>query len=241
MANENVVHEEEYKGYTIKILPDDDGMSPVKEFDMAGKMVCWHNRYNLGHEQSRLSPPEWIVDFVVKNCKISDSQWDKYNNDEFLPSECWKIAEQQYIFLPLNLYDHSGISISTSSFVGRAQHAEWDSGQVGWIYISKENAVKEFGKKLYTKTVEKKAIDCLNAEVKTYDDYLTGNVYGYQVCDSDGEVLDSCWGFYPDHDDKTGWDYCLSEAKGQADWLVKEKQEEQNKSDQLLAIAQAHA
>ena len=42
------------------------------------------------------------------------------------------------------LYDHSGLAMSTESFSGRAPHAEWDSGQVGWIYVSKEDALKEF-------------------------------------------------------------------------------------------------
>ncbi len=45
--------------------------------------------------------------------------------------------------LPLYLYDHSGISISTGSFVGRAHHAEWDSGQVGYIYLDKKTAMEE--------------------------------------------------------------------------------------------------
>ena len=45
------------------------------------------------------------------------------------------IAEREDIaILPLFLYDHSVQSISTASFIGRAQHAEWDSGQVGYLH-----------------------------------------------------------------------------------------------------------
>jgi hypothetical protein len=36
----------------------------------------------------------------------------------------------------------------------------------------------------------------LIGEVKTYDDYLTGNVYGYKVIDEQGNEEDSCWGYY---------------------------------------------
>lgn len=36
--------------------------------------------------------------------------------------------------------DHSGLAMQTTSF-----NDPWDSGQVGWIYVSKEDALKEFG------------------------------------------------------------------------------------------------
>lgn len=45
--------------------------------------------------------------------------------------------------LPLYLYDHSGLAMSTGSFIGRAPHADWDSGQVGFIYMDKDTAMRE--------------------------------------------------------------------------------------------------
>ena len=44
------------------------------------------------------------------------------------------------ICLPLFLYDHSGITINTTGF-----SCPWDSGQVGFIYITKAKALKEWG------------------------------------------------------------------------------------------------
>jgi len=35
----------------------------------------------------------------------------------------------------------------------------------------------------------------LHGEVKTYNQYLTSDVYGYSI-DVDGEHKDSCWGFF---------------------------------------------
>lgn len=49
----------------------------------------------------------------------------------------------EFAVLSLYLYDHSGITLSTDSFIGRAQHAEWDSGQVGFIYMDKDTAIRE--------------------------------------------------------------------------------------------------
>ncbi len=50
-------------------------------------------------------------------------------------------SSKKIAILPLYLYDHSGISMSTGSFLGRAVHAEWDSGQVGYIYMDKDRAL----------------------------------------------------------------------------------------------------
>ena len=38
----------------------------------------------------------------------------------------------------------------------------------------------------------------LRGEVKVYDQYLQGDVYGYVIEDADGEEIDSSWGYYGD-------------------------------------------
>ena len=58
----------------------------------------------------------------------------------FLPLRVWHLSLIHIFYL----YDHSGLAMSTESFSGSAPHAECDSGQVGWIYVSKEYALKEF-------------------------------------------------------------------------------------------------
>lgn len=118
----------------------------------------------------------------VKDCLI-----DTMSNAELLA-----IASQKNIILPLNLYDHSGLSMSASSFIGRAQHAEWDSGQVGWIYATADSIRAEYGN-CSAESVEK-AKELLKSEVETYDYYLSGQCYGFRLYEN-GEEMDSCWGF----------------------------------------------
>jgi hypothetical protein len=232
MSSENVVHDEVYKGYKINIVSDDDADNP-RGWDNAGKMVCWHNRYELGDIQPKEDAADWL------RYQLSD----EYNSDWLDVADLWELMktfERKNLVLTLYLYDHSGISISTGSFIGRAQHAEWDSGRVGFIYISKEDAVKEWGKKNYTKNLEKRALKYLQGEVETYDDYLRGNVYGYEVCEydaefeEDGDIIDSCYGFYPDHDDRSGYKYCLDEAKSIVDWEVKEAEQKKWESAETV-------
>jgi len=80
----------------------------------------------------------------------------------------------------------------------------WDSGQVGFIYVSILDAGREWSD-LEGEALRERAGECLRSEVETYDQYLTGDVYGVVVEDANGEHLDSCWGFY-------GWDYAKQEA-----------------------------
>jgi len=100
--------------------------------------------------------------------------------------------------LPLYLYDHSGITMNTTGF-----SCPWDSGQVGAIYIPKVDAdewLKPDG------TYDMPAMEkILKAEVTEYDQFLTGDVWGYVIENDEGEEVESCWGFY-------GESYCESMA-----------------------------
>lgn len=119
------------------------------------------------------------------------------------PSEAMDVIERYYYILPLFLYDHSGLTISTGRF-----SCPWDSGQVGYIYVKRDVADKEIGG---DGTPEQNAYRYLESEVKEYDCLLTGDVYGFihEVSDADftdedtdeddeslWDEVDSCWGFF---------------------------------------------
>lgn len=186
--------------FNYRIEQDTDPQNPRTDFDQIGTMVCWHRRYNLGDEQPKQSIEEWLYD-------LADYKTDEYDLKEW-PSidQILKRIGKNHVILPLYLYDHSGITISTSPFSCR-----WDSGKVGFIFIDAETGRKNWGRNW-----RKKAEAMLEAEVEEYDQYLTGEVYGYVVeeieVDEEGneEVIDShydsCWGYY-------GHEYCENEAK----------------------------
>ena len=201
---------------TIKIFRDEYPTDP-REWDNLGTMVCWHRNYNLGDEQPTSDAYDFIVDLVYDFLSGSDqyeidsvSGWSDFS-PEMLPedtaSRIEKLLDEHYIILPLYLYDHSGITMNTSGF-----YCPWDSGQVGYIYASKEDVRKEWGWKYLTEKRIEKIRQILRTEVEIYDHYLTGRVFGYQVeCNMCGNELDSCWGFYGDNHEKSG---LLDEAKG---------------------------
>jgi hypothetical protein len=193
-------HEETYRGCTVRLEYDEDPLNPRKEYDNVGTMVCWHRRYNLGDEQPRGDPSDYLLDLARQAVS------DRYP-ELLLRANCERILAKHYVILDLYLYDHGGITISCSPF-----SCPWDSGRVGFIYCDLKKALHEWGVESKhhlgwdgpasygdgKRTVREAAADYLKGEVETYDAYLTGRVVGFVAEDPDGETIDSCWGFYPD-------------------------------------------
>lgn len=179
MKKENCILEKVIGDYCLRIFHDDCPDSP-REWDNIGTMVCFHNRYKLGDN--------------------TDYRKEDYNSWGELKQGIIE-NEGECVILPLYLYDHSGITISTSPF-----SCPWDSGQIGFIFVSKHK-IKEEG------IDEDRVTDILKGEVETYDQYLTGDVYLYEIyrlrtCDLGcihEELVDSCGGFF----DK---DICVEEG-----------------------------
>jgi hypothetical protein len=180
-----------YKTYKLKndkileIHQDDDAANPRKEWDNLGTMICWHKRYDLGDKHYYADSNEMFCDILnIEPESIEHISQSKRQE---------KIKESGIIILPLYLYDHSGITMSTGSFIGKAPHAEWDSMIVGYIYITKQK-IEENGfddkwlekyKVIYpeqaNKSIEEVIENMLKGEVEVYDQYLRGNVYGFVV------------------------------------------------------------
>lgn len=170
-----------YKKHTITVYPDENPESP-RTWDNICEFHCSHRRYSLGHKGFNYSSGQ----DCIRAAQSAQKQGD--------------------VVLPLYLYDHSGITISLAPFT-----CPWDSGQVGFLIVRKKKMLEEFGGRKFTQSLKVRALKIAEAEVQTYDQFLRGEVYGYQI-DEDG---DSCWGYY-------GLDDCLGEAKSSVDWLVKQ-------------------
>ena len=153
---------------TLKIEQDSEPFSP-RDFDNLGVMICFHGRYELGDKHS-LSIQE-AKDLMAK-------MYDERNG----------------VCLPIYLLDHSGLSISTSN--AYPFNDRWDAGKVGFIYADKESIRKNFSIKAVSQKRLEQVRQTLLSEVKTYNQYLTGDVYGYVLKDETGEVIDSCSGYY---------------------------------------------
>jgi hypothetical protein len=139
------------EGFCVKYLTLEDYPINPREDTNYSKMICFHKRYDLGDKTDLKS-------------EMFNSRNELYNH--------LKRKLKAIIILPLYLYEHSNISIKIGSFKGLLPqgHYEFDSGQVGFIYLTKQG-LKNWGIK--KSQVEKYLIQ----EVEMYNQYLQGNVY----------------------------------------------------------------
>ena len=88
--------------------------------------------------------PSWCFDKFYDTDNIEDLKSGWYVEDDIIDnlsiSDCQKLLKDIVFYLPLYLYDHSGITMNTGGF-----SCSWDSGQMGWIYATKEDIQKEYG------------------------------------------------------------------------------------------------
>lgn len=174
-----VIQTKNVAGYTINIVRDNNPISPRYD-DNLGTMVCFHNRYDLGDKH-------------------------KYNHKDYNNWDGLKRAiirnENPCVILPIYMYDHSGITINTTGF-----SCPWDSGRIGFIFASKEKVRKEFGVKRIDSKLKTRVEEQLIGEVETYDQFLRGDVYGFEILDENDNHIDSGWGYYDE-------DECMVEAE----------------------------
>ena len=233
--------EHDGKEYCLRVdqVGDDAALNPRGDMYHDSIMFCVHPRYKLGDDLSEKTPTEFWTHLIEENMSDADiaaklrsnsihphnadsnwGQWDKLSDNELAAYFLEHIADYEdfqsaaqllddYVaILPLWLYDHSGITMSCGARC-YPYNDQWDSSAVGWIAIGKKYALTlpETDKTNW----KQKAEELLTKEVKEYDQYLTGDVYGYAVgVRTDHKILenetasdefeweedDSSYGFY---------------------------------------------
>lgn len=182
MWNNTIIKRAENEDTILEIGLETDAVDPREHTDPMTTMVCFHRNYSLGD-------------------KLSYRQ-DDYSSWEEVGKA---IKEDNDIVLiqPLYMYEHSGITISTGPY-----SCPWDSGQIGFIYVTRESMADAGLLHLEEPVCEtdiQRAQDILDAEVDEYDMYVRGEVYYFSVsskktCECCNhtkiEVIDYCTGFY---------------------------------------------
>lgn len=192
--------------FKVSVEYDDGDISP-RDDDNFGIISAKYRDYRLadkGHEDPYLTARELLCDFISE-----DDLDDMTFNDMVL-----KIQENHrdtICLLPLFVYDHGSITISTGYLSG---YDRWDTSYVGFIYTTKERFEKLHGK---SENWYQDAKEILKSEVNLFDRYLRNDYYMVMIeklivveekCPHCGEVIktyevweevDSCGGFYIDN------------------------------------------
>jgi hypothetical protein len=170
-------------GHVLQMFYDRGAESP-REWDNLGTMAIFHKRYTFGDDAKKVS----------------------FSSEDF---EGWKEMEEYItstlkavVCLPIYMYDHSGITINTIGF-----SCPWDSGQVGFIYVTEKQMQDNYGEHYSSEDIER-ARKVLIGEVEIMDQYIKGEVYGFQIIkkkdDEEIPVGITCGGFYGDDITKNG-------------------------------------
>ena len=175
-----------------------------RSWDNLGTMLCCHRDYCLGDCDTNGETEEQLAEICRKYGK-SDEEIDEMT---FAEEVQFILNQEDVCGFPLWLYDHSGISISTS------RQCSWDSSFVGLIFVEKDSYLTHMGLKedIYWKVRAEKALE---SEIEIYSDFLEGNVYQWTLyeptiiitqsmdgkelsrkIDEEGEMVDSMGGFY---------------------------------------------
>lgn len=245
-ALETIEREGPGGAWTVKIYADDDVRNPFKEYDQLGKIVHWHRDYDFGE---RIDPST-----LETSCPMCNGlgTGDPIDCDECGDTgrcvtgnvvEWLRETHDAVVILPLGLLDHSGLHMWVGGGAHWTDSAGWDSGTVGFIYATREDVLENWGVKSLDQIVENHkgekltvleyAERVLRNEIETFDQYLTGDVYGYVIYMPDGEeserIGDSCWGFY-------GWEYAVDEAVSALESAVEWEAEQEAKVAEVMAI-----
>lgn len=172
-------------------------MEIIKKIQYKGKTI------KIYQDEDAQSPDDWgdssvfLVHYHNDCFIVKDEIITKEELAEYFEGEKIEQAKKYYIFL-VHAYIHGRVSLSLSNEKYPFTDL-WDVSHCGAVLVSKEEA-----------KTKKQAKEMAQGLVETWNDYLGGNVYGYDTGD------DSCWGFYGDIE-KSG---IIEQAKSDIDIAI---------------------
>ena len=118
--------------------------------------------------------------------RLTAQNFLSYMLDDLSVSDCMTLLEPYANWMPLWLYDHSGLSVSCGARSG--QFADrWDSSQLGWIFVLKKDLPQNTG------NWRAASFDIMHEEVEAYNNYLTGDVYSFYLYKKASPETKSVW------------------------------------------------
>lgn len=108
-------------------------------------------------------------------------------------ANCPNHPNPDYWFFPIYGYVHSGVSLSLKPF-----SCPWDSGTAGYIAVKRPSRGGEW-------RTRKAFLAYAEACIETFNTYLAGACYGYEIVETDTDTaVDSCWGYIGFDHEKSG-------------------------------------
>ena len=203
-----VVETIKYKNCLIEIYQDDNTQSPDEWEDDNVFLVGYHREFTI--EKNRIITK-------IEAQAIGSGDYGGYDDGSgYFRHRCKEIERKYHIF-GLEAYIHGGVVLALS-YEGNFVDRKWDVSQLGLVFVAK------------TQTKDrKKAKKLAEGLIESWNEYLSGNVYGFITKDLeegfDNHSIDSCWGFYGNFE-KSG---IIDKAKGAIDYYLENEKPKMRK------------
>lgn len=151
------------------------------------------------------SPDIWRDEerFLVYDHRQFSVQRKGFNAREIFEATKKKKTFNGYWVFPVYAYIHGGVALSVGSH--NFPDARWDVSMSGFALIKRESGT-------YT---EKTAFKAAEGLIEEWNQYLSGDVYGYKIVDENDDEIESNWGYY-------GSECCMTEAESIVEFLINE-------------------
>ena len=155
-------------GRFFKLFYDEYSESP-RLCDNVATILTWERNYNSPDENN-----DTFEEFAEKH-GVDVSK--EYNLDSVMEA----MREEKYYVVPVYALHHGVSHYSTHDF-----HDPWDSGVVGIAFCKKQKGLPDNDK--YLRSI-------IDDEIKAYDAWVNGEVYGIMLFDKNEDVLDVSSGY----------------------------------------------
>lgn len=148
--------------------------------------------YRIVHDEHPMSPREYdnlstLVLFHRRYNLSNEFAVDSADYEGWADMRAAIEAEGGINILPVWGYDHGSLVIAAAE--SNPFSCPWDSGQLGFVFTT-EDQIEYLG------ADRDRITEFLKMEVDEYSNYVSGETYGYELLNEDGEVVDSCFGYY---------------------------------------------
>lgn len=162
--------------FEINVMEDEFADDPREWQDDSHMWIFWNN-YRLGdwQETAGRTALECLEDLVESRLPDAET-FDKS------PLELLEMlyADNTFLALPIYVYEHSCLQVSTSTILNPYGH--WDSGLAGIIWTDKDSFPA------WSEDWREDAKQALQSEVETYNAYLNGEIYAVKTTPYDFDL-----------------------------------------------------
>lgn len=194
--------EMEKDNFTVRIFADTDPVNPRTEYDHVGEIIA------LRTTGRNAVPGDSVDGYNEVMRQVLRGNFDAEQARQFL-IETGELDEDDADddAAMLDLLGGEAVTIPLQ-YDGRFSETDDYDRLDAVVVVEPDVAAKEWAGD------KEDARKYLLAELETYNAYLDGDVYGYEVTDCDGNVVDSLYGLY-------GLSYAREEAEAALEFYVK--------------------